>query len=123
MNGSRLDVDWNAAEDFASLLDSSKKWFSPKEVGEIIGKSAEYVRCAFDNQKILGYVFNGRAAKNKEKRKSYMISREGVLLFLMESANFEPNDVIERLQEMLNNRSTYYLMKIQKRIDDILRKR
>jgi hypothetical protein len=89
-------------------------------MGVIIGKTAQYVRNAFDNQRILGHILNGSSPRGAEKRHTYMISREGVLLFLFETANFTPEDFIDRLVEILANRSISQLLKIQKKIDDLI---
>ena len=104
-------------EHFGSMIPSSQQWFSPKEMASIIGKTDQYVRNAFDNQKILGHVHNGSAPKGQEKKKTYLISRENVLLFLLETANFSPED---RLTEILQNRSVPQLLKIQQVIDRLL---
>lgn len=111
-----------ALEHFGNLLPSSQQWFSPKEMASIIGKTDQYVRNAFDNQKILGHIHNASAPKGKEKKKTYLISRENVLLFLLETANFSPDDFIERLTEILKNRSVPQLLKIQQAIDRLLKK-
>ncbi|MDR3144474.1 MAG: hypothetical protein LBT64_03170 [Puniceicoccales bacterium] len=110
-------------EHFSFLLPAAKQWFSPKEMAVIIGKTDQYVRDAFDNQKILGHLFNGRAPKGAEKRKTYMIHRENVLLFLFETANFLPDDFMERLCEILGNRTVSQLLRIQKKIDGIVNSR
>jgi hypothetical protein len=110
-------------EHFSFLLPTSKRWFSPKEMAAIIGKTDQYVRNAFDNQKILGHLLNGSAPKGAEKRKTYMISRENILLFLFETANFSPDDFLDRLVEILLNRSVSQLLKIQKQIDSIVNNR
>ncbi|MDR1432812.1 MAG: hypothetical protein LBI61_00530 [Puniceicoccales bacterium] len=86
----------------------------------IIGKTDQYVRNAFDNQKILGHLLNGSAPKGEEKRQTYMISRESILLFLFETANFSPEDFLERLHEILANRSISQLLKIKQKIDSIV---
>ena len=106
-------------EHFAFLLPPAKRWFSPKEMAAVIGTTDQYVRNAFDNQKILGHTLNG-APKGTEKRKMYMISRESVLLFLFETANFSPEDFLDRLNYILTNRSISQLLKIQQSIDRIV---
>jgi hypothetical protein len=110
-------------EHFSFLLPTTQRWFSPKEMAAIIGKTDQYVRNAFDNQKILGHLLNGSAPRGEEKRRTYMISRENILLFLFETANFSPEDFIERLGEILKNRSVSQLLKIQSQIDNIIHSR
>jgi hypothetical protein len=110
-------------EHFSFLLPAVQRWFSPKEMAAIIGKTDQYVRNAFDNQKILGHLLNGSAPKGEEKRRTYMIPRENILLFLFETANFSPEDFMERLGEILKNRSVSQLLKIQTQIDNIIHSR
>jgi len=88
-------------EFFEPLLSSNQEWFSPKEVAAIIGKSDQYVRDCFENQKILGHVLNGKAVRGQEKRHSYQIHRQSLLLFLLETANYEPSDFAKRVKKLL----------------------
>jgi hypothetical protein len=99
---------------FSFLLPPNKQWFSPKEVASMIGRTDQFVRDAFDNQKILGHQNNGRARKGKERRRTYQIHREAVLLFLLETANYRPKDFVERLQEILHNRSPQQLSQVHR---------
>jgi len=80
----------------------------------MIGRTDQFVRDAFDNQKILGHQNNGRARKGRERRRTYQIHREAVLLFLLETANYRPKDFVERLQEILHNRSPQQLSQVQR---------
>jgi hypothetical protein len=110
-------------EHFSFLLPTSQQWFLPKEMAAIIGKTDQYVRNAFENQKILGHLLNGSASRGAEKRRTYMISRENILLFLFETANFSPENFIERLDENLKNRSVSQPLKIRKQIDGLMHSR
>jgi hypothetical protein len=78
------------------------------------------VRDAFDNQKIFGHVLNGRAPKGKEKRKSYRIHREGIILYLLETANFEPMDFLQHIAHLLKMRNPQHLQILRDYIDKIL---
>ena len=77
---------------FESILPEDKLWYSTKEAAYVLGKSTQYVRDCLDNQRILGHVMNGRAPKGKEKRNTYQISRASLLLFLKETANYDPEN-------------------------------
>jgi LPS sulfotransferase NodH len=121
MKGPRTNPEDKPHEFFSFLLPESKEWFSPKEMAAVIGKTDQYVRDAFDNQRILGHTLYGRAPKGLEKRRTYMISREYILLFLLETANFLPDDFLVRFCEVLRRRSFNHLMKIRKVIDDLTR--
>lgn len=107
-----------ANDHFAFLLPPSQEWFSPKEVAAIIGKSDQYVRDAFDNQRILGHASNARSAQ--VRRKSYQIHRDGLLLFLLETANYEPADFLQRVAGLLRHRSRPELEKLQGELDRLI---
>jgi hypothetical protein len=105
---------------FDFMLPEGQEWFSPREVARVIGKTDQYVRDAFDNQKILGHVSNGRAPKGQEKRHSYRIHREGILLYLLETANFEPMDFLRHVADLLRTRESKQLWLLRGYIDKIL---
>jgi hypothetical protein len=99
-----------------------KEWFSPKEMADIIGKTDQYIRDAFDNQKIFGHVSNARSPRGQEKRKSYQIHRDGVLLYLLETANYSPEDFTERIIELIRSKPEIVLKKIKSTVDNLLTK-
>lgn len=109
-----------STEHFEFLLPSKKTWFSPKEMAEVIGKTSQYVRDAFDNQKILGHSSNGRSSIGREQRRHYLILRENVLLFLLETANYDPEDFMDRVGEILSNRTPSQLLQLQEKIGKII---
>lgn len=82
---------------FEQLLSDNKTWYTVKEVAALLGKSEQYVRDCFDNQKMLGHVWNAKAKRGKEKRCSYHISRKCLVLFLMETANYNAHDFFDRI--------------------------
>jgi hypothetical protein len=100
-----------------------QSWFSPKEMASIIGKTDQYVRDAFDNQKILGHIANGRTPKGMEKRKSYRIHRDGILLYLLETANYSPTDFLSRVTDLLFNRPRSQLEEVRDYVDNLIRRR
>jgi hypothetical protein len=104
----------NGPEHFEFMLPPNQQWFSPKEVANVIGRTDQFVRDAFDNQKILGHQNNGRARKGRERRRTYQIHREALILFLLETANFRPRDFLARLEEILRNRSPQELTQLQR---------
>jgi prophage antirepressor-like protein len=99
---------------FEFLLPPGKQWFSPKEVASVIGRTDQYVRDAFDNQKILGHHANASARRGREQRRTYQVHREAILLFLLETANYRPDDFLSRIQELLAHRSTPQLSKLHR---------
>lgn len=95
----------NVNAHFSQLLPPGQEWFSPKEVAALIGKTDQFVRDCFLNQKILGHTANGRARQTHEKRQRYQIHRDGVLLFLLRTANYEPEDFLCQMGELIRRRS------------------
>ena len=83
------------------LLPAGKEWFTAKEAACVIGRSAQYVRDCFDNQKLMGHAMNARGKSGSEQRRSYQIPRAALLLYLMETANYQPGDYAGRVRELL----------------------
>lgn len=110
-------------EHYAFLLPQGKEWFSPKEVGAIIGRTDQYVRDAFDNQKILGHLLSGRAVKGAEKRRSYQVHRDALLLYIAQTANYDPPDFVAYIKALLKNRSENQLMELMTCIDSLLQRK
>ncbi len=110
----------DANEHFAHLLPKGQMWFSPKEVGHIIGRSDQFVRNCFYSGKIFGHQSNGQARSGEEKKTYMRVHRDALVLFLLESANYTPESFMEALESLLKNRSDYQLMRIEKIIRDRL---
>ncbi|MGF1485430.1 MAG: hypothetical protein ACFBZ8_13820 [Opitutales bacterium] len=87
---------------FATYLTGDQEWYTPKEVAAILGKTDQYVRDCFLNQKILGHTTNGRTPRGQERRQRYQIHRDSVLLYLCETANYTPEDYVDRLEVLLD---------------------
>lgn len=107
-------------ESFDDLLPEGQQWFSPKEVGEIIGRSDQFVRNSFHSGKIMGHVSNGVAAKGNEKRVYMRVHKKMLKLYLLETANYTSTMFMETLKEVIANCSDYQLLVIEKYIKDIL---
>lgn len=105
---------------FDFILPYGQQWFSPSELSRYLPVSENTIRAAFDNQKILGHSFNGRALRGKEQRQARFIHREAAILLLCETANYEPNDVTTRHIEALKNRSVSQLMEIRSGINQLI---
>ena len=107
-------------EQFGFLLPEGKEWYSPKEVGALLGRSDQYVRNLFESRKILGHQINGRADKDCEKRHTYQVHRDCVILYLLETANYEPEDFMDRMVEILQHRSEEQLESILDILEETL---
>lgn len=89
---------------FEQFLSDNKTWYTVKEVAAFLGRSEQYVRDCFDNQKILGHVWNGKAKRGKEKRRTYHVSRKCLILFLMETATYDADDFFDRVKSVIRNK-------------------
>jgi hypothetical protein len=87
----------------ARLLPCGKEWYTSKEAAQVIGRSAQYVRDCFDNQKLMGHALNARGPVGGEQRRSYQIPRAALLLYLMETANYHAGDYALRIMDLLEN--------------------
>lgn len=85
---------------FEKMLPDQKEWYSVKEAAAILGCSDQYVRDCFDNQKLLGHIWNAKAKRGQEKRCRYHISRQSLVLFFMETANYHARDFLQRIQKL-----------------------
>ncbi len=108
MNREQPVAPLERARHFEALLPAGKEWFTPREVADILGCSDQYVRDCLEDQRILGHQSRPPrrwASRGNTKRPNYRIHRDGVLLYLIETANYEPGDFVERLREILRRRS------------------
>ncbi|MFA5257600.1 MAG: hypothetical protein WC360_05560 [Opitutales bacterium] len=96
-------TDKRSLSPIARLLPQGKEWFTAKEAADVIGRSAQYVRDCFDNQKLMGHAMNARGPSGSEKRRSYQIPRAALMLYLMETANYQAGDYAQRLCELLEH--------------------
>ncbi len=105
---------------FEHLLPPKKEWFKPSEVARIIGRTDQFVRNCFENKKILGHCTNSRAPRGRERRRAYQIHRDAVLLFLLETANYDPPDFIDRLGDLIAHRSPQELNQLDRTLQRCL---
>jgi len=96
-------ADQRSLSPVGRLLPQGKEWFTAKEAAGVIGRSAQYVRDCFDNQKLMGHAMNARGPSGSEQRRSYQIPRAALMLYLMETANYRAGDYAQRLCELLGH--------------------
>jgi len=107
-------------EHFAYLMPKGQEWFSPKEAGNIIGRSDQFVRNSFYSGKIFGHLSNGLAKKGEEKKTYLRVHRDAIAIFLLESANYTPESFMESLESLVLHRTDYQLLRLEKVIRDRL---
>ena len=89
---------------FDFLLPRNEEWFSPKAAAAIIGRSENFIREAFENQKIMGHLGNGSAKRDEEKRQSYLIHRDCLLIYMAQTSNYTPHDFVDQVFELIQRR-------------------
>lgn len=89
------------AQRFAELLPPDKQWYTVREAALILGRSEQYVRDCFLRGKLLGHSANGRSDRIQEQRRRVQIRREGLVLYLAESANYDFGLLLERVKALL----------------------
>ncbi len=98
---------------FAGLLPKNQDWFSPKEIGAIIGRSDQYVRDSFYSGKIFGHQSNGNSKKGLEKKSYLRVHRNAVALYLAQSANYSSEDLIDTLVQIIARLSDYQRIRLE----------
>lgn len=116
----KSDEFMEMSEHFAYLFPKGREWFSPREAGEIIGRSDQFVRNSFYSGKIYGHLSNGLAKRGEEKKTYLRVNRDAIVLFLLESANYTPESFLQSLEELIMRRSEYQLLRLEKLIRDRL---
>ena len=104
------------AEHFAYLFPKWREWFSPKEAGELIGRSDQFVRNSFYSGKIFGHLSNGLAKRGEEKKTYLRVNKDAIILYLLESANYSPESFMQSLESLILRRSDYQLLRLEKLI-------
>jgi hypothetical protein len=90
------------AAHFEALFDRDKIWYTSKEAAALLGMSVQFVREAFDNQALMGQEISSR--RGPDVRRVKMIHRDCLLIYLMETANYRPQDFLQRLQRLMAGR-------------------
>jgi len=82
--------------DFDFLLPFQKPFWRTDEVAEVIGRSIQYVRALIED---------GRLEAHQDSafgdRKSSLITRRSVLLYMAETANYDPGYLVIRIEVLL----------------------
>jgi hypothetical protein len=79
-------------------VDTNKQWFTAKELAALLGRTDQFVRDLLENRRILGHALCGRGVS---ERKSYQIHRRAVELYLLQTANFQPDDYVDSLARLI----------------------
>lgn len=82
---------------FDSLLPQEKEWYSTREAALVVGRTDEFIRGCCEHQEILHH-------RHGRKRKTYAIPRDGLLLYLLETASYDSPEYADRLFEIIQRR-------------------
>ncbi len=119
-NDKYFEVEKQEMGYFSNLLPDDQQWFSPKEIGAIIGRSDQYVRNTFYSGKIFGHLSNGVARKGDEKKTYLRVHRNAIALYLAQSANYSTDDIVETVVQIIGRLSDYNILRISNAIKEIL---
>jgi len=100
------------SEFFSGLLPPGKLWFTPPEVAPLIGRTPQYIRNTINAGALMGHV----AGQDQGTRQNHRIHRHALLLYLRQSACYEPVDFLEQLAEVIATLPPYH----RKQLDKIL---
>jgi hypothetical protein len=84
--------------DFDFLLPYQKPLWRTDEVAEVIGRSIQYVRALIEDGRLEAHT---DSVFGDGERKSSMITRRSVLLYLAETANYDPGYLVIRIEVLL----------------------
>lgn len=110
----------NPGDEFEYLFPKGKVWFTPREVGEIIGRSDQFVRNGFHSGKIMGHQASGAYCKNGEKKMYMRVHKKMLVMYLLETTNYTSDIFLERLKYLLQCCGNYELFVLEKFIRDLL---
>jgi hypothetical protein len=80
--------------DMFRLIDPAKQWFTAKEVAALLDRTDQFVRDLIEHRRILGHALYARGSS---ERKSYQIHRSAIELYLLQTANFQPDEYVRQL--------------------------
>lgn len=104
---------------FSPVLPVGKEWFSTAEAASILGRTPQHIRRCFDAGSLPGHRVAARAS-NGATRYYYQFHRDALLLYLLETANYTPEDFAERLADLIRNRAPEEMSTVMKRAGMVL---
>lgn len=87
---------------FEHLFPNDKRWFTPSEFAELIGKSAQYVRDAISSGMLMALDFSALGQRCKGRRPRYSISREEAIRFFSSCSNSSANQIAQTILDLIN---------------------
>lgn len=97
---SNVDENRGSLLAFLEGIDPKQMWFSAKEVAAILGRTDQFVRDLLENRRLFGHALCGRG---ESSRRSYQIHRTAIELYLLETANYSPDDYGKKLIRLIKS--------------------
>jgi len=83
---------------FEAMLPEGQKWFTAKELGDIVEVCENLIRDRMDNDEILGLKITKKDQSKKKRRyRTHRIPRAGAVIWLATHANFTASDLEREL--------------------------
>lgn len=115
-----INIGQSDGEDFDELFPDKKEWFSPKEVGKIIGRSDQFVRNSIYCGKIMGHISNGIKSRGDEERTYIQVQKKMIILYLLETANYTSDMFFNNLSYILRHCSGEQLQRVEEMVKDLI---
>jgi hypothetical protein len=93
------DVASPSLLDLVAKIDPRQAWFTSKEVAAILNRTDQFVRDLVENGRIFGHTLNARG----QRRKSYQIHRIALELYLLQTANFGPDELAKSILNLIDS--------------------
>lgn len=90
------------------LLPKHQAWFTIQEIAVLLGKSDTFIRGLIESKCLMAHVIE------KGLRKHYRIPRRNLLLFLVETATYDPSMFLDRLMSVVKGCNLEQRLALQK---------
>ena len=90
----------NVDTHYELLFENGKVWYTSKEAAQLLGMSVQFVRDAFQSQELMGH----EISSVREGRRTKLIHRDCLQMYLMQTANYTPKDFIDKIKRLLVRR-------------------
>lgn len=106
-------------EAFSYLLKDNREWFKPKELGDLLGVSDQYIRNAIRDKEIFAH----KNTPIRSQRCHQRIHRYSILMYLLKTANHTTTQFERALEKILERCPIAQLETIQKSIGQIIKRK
>lgn len=104
-------------EEMKHLLKNEKEWYTPRDVGEILGVSDQFVRNAIKQAELFAY----NESNDNNKRCHRRVHKQGLLMYLMKTANHTTTEFQNAVLAIIERFSIKQLQALKGKIDTIIK--